>query len=78
MRVRRVRPERFGALVATEEPFALISVDRVLARRLGVDGAELWREPSREHEPVLRGPTEVHLAVTERCPAACTGCYADA
>ncbi|MCU0671987.1 MAG: radical SAM protein [Myxococcota bacterium] len=78
MRVRRVRPERFGAFVATEEPFALISVDRALARRLGVDGAELWREPSREHEPVLRGPTEVHLAVTERCPAACTGCYADA
>ncbi|MBX3251221.1 MAG: radical SAM protein [Myxococcales bacterium] len=77
--IRRTRPERFGALVATESPAALVSVDRVLARRLGVDGGTLWAEPApRERVSVLTGPTEVHLAVTERCPATCSGCYADA
>lgn len=78
LRIRRTRPERFGALVATESPAALISVDRVLARRLGVDGGQLWADLPPQHEPILAGPTEAHLAVTERCPAGCTGCYADA
>lgn len=77
--VLRARPERFGAIVRTEDPPALVSVDRVLARRLGVDGEALWREPDRglDVDP-LSGPTEVHLAVTDRCSAGCTHCYADA
>lgn len=76
MRVRRLRLEQFGATVATEEPSALLSVDRVLARRLGADGGALWEGPA--DLTALAGPTEVHVAVTERCPATCSGCYADA
>lgn len=78
MRVRRMRAERFGALVAVEDPAALVAVDRVLARRLGAEGGPLWDAAPPDHEAVLQGPTEVHVTVTERCPAACTGCYADA
>jgi len=79
MRIRRIRAERFGAVVATDLPAALLSVDRALARRLGVDGADLWR--SRDPGlslPVLSGPTEVHVATTERCAGGCVICYVDA
>jgi radical SAM protein with 4Fe4S-binding SPASM domain len=73
------RPERFGAFVALEAPPALVAVDRVLAKKLGVDGGALFREPDPGLcVPVLSAPTEVHVSVTERCPAGCTGCYADA
>ncbi len=66
-------------MVATEDPPALVAVDRPMARRLGVDGGSLWisADPGLA-VPVLEGPTEVHLAVTDRCPAGCTACYADA
>ncbi|MAT23692.1 MAG: hypothetical protein CMN29_01790 [Sandaracinus sp.] len=79
VRIRRLRAERFGAIVATDEPPALVSVDRALARKLGAEGGALWEAPSPGLDvSVLEGPTEVHLAVTERCPAGCSGCYADA
>jgi radical SAM protein with 4Fe4S-binding SPASM domain len=75
----RIRAERFGAIVRTEDPPALVSVDRELARRLGAEGGALWADPSPGlGVDALTAPTEVHLAVTERCPAGCTGCYADA
>src|SRR5688572_20685614 len=75
----RTRAERFGAMVAIEEPSALVAVDRLLAKRLGVDGGALWdgADPGRE-VGVLVAPTEVHLAATARCPAGCPGCYLDA
>ncbi|MBX3270410.1 MAG: radical SAM protein [Sandaracinaceae bacterium] len=75
----RARAERFGAVLAIEAPAALVSVDRALARRLGVEGDALWELPDRglDVDP-LSGPTEVHLAVTDRCRAGCTHCYADA
>lgn len=77
--VTRARPEAFGAIVAIERPPALVSVDRVLAARLGVDGGDAWADPSPGLDvPVLSAPTEVHVAATTRCPAGCTGCYADA
>jgi radical SAM protein with 4Fe4S-binding SPASM domain len=79
VKVLRARAERFGAIVATESPPALVSVGRDLARRLGVDGGALWDEPSPGLDvEALSGPTEAHVAVTERCPAGCSGCYADA
>ncbi len=79
MKVLRARPERFGAIVATEAPPALVSVGRALARTLGVEGGALWDGPSPGLAvEALTGPTEVHVAVTERCPAGCTSCYADA
>lgn len=66
-------------MVATEDPPALIAVDRPMARRIGIEGGSLWigDDPGLSL-PVLEGPTEVHLAVTDRCPAGCTACYADA
>ncbi|NOY94214.1 MAG: radical SAM protein [Deltaproteobacteria bacterium] len=75
----RLRPERFGAIVSLQDPPALVSVDRVLARRLGVDPGGLWEQRSDgvDVDP-LSAPTEVHLAVTERCGQGCPGCYADA
>ena len=76
MKIDRIRAERFGAIVAVSEPAALVSVDRALARRLGVDGGALWEGAARDD--VLTGPTEAHVAATERCPAGCSGCYVDA
>lgn len=66
-------------MVQLDSPPALLAVDRAMARRLGVKGGELWTRPSPglDVDP-LEGPTEVHLAVTARCPASCKGCYADA
>ena len=79
MQVRRIRAERFGAMVATEGPAALVAVDRVLARRLGAEGGVLWEGPDPGLDvDRLEGPTEAHVALTERCPAGCRGCYADA
>ena len=78
MRVRKHRVEAFGALVAVEEPPALVAVDRILARRMGIEGGEVWSGADPGLDVDLRGPSEVHLSVTERCPAGCKGCYADA
>lgn len=66
-------------MVALDSPPALVAVDRAMARRLGVDGGALWdgADPGLEVDP-MSGPTEVHLALTDRCPAGCVGCYADA
>ena len=77
VKIVRHRHERFGAIVATEDPAALVSVDRTLARRLGLGDSPLWSEAGDGGLP-LTGPTEVHLAVTGRCSAGCTACYADA
>ena len=38
----RARPERFGAMLAIEEPPALVAIDRKLAREMGIDGGALW------------------------------------
>jgi radical SAM protein with 4Fe4S-binding SPASM domain len=75
----RPRPERFGALLSLASPPALVAVDRALARKLGIDGGTLWDGPDPGLSVrALTAPTEVHVAVTERCPAGCVGCYADA
>jgi radical SAM protein with 4Fe4S-binding SPASM domain len=73
------RPERFGAIVRLEEPPALVSIDRVMAARIGVQGGALWGdEDPGLGVPMLTAPTEAHVAVTERCPMGCKACYADA
>lgn len=71
----RVRLESFGAIVALEEPPALVWIDHDMSRALGVQPADdLWtRDAGR-----LQGPTEVHVLTTERCPAGCPSCYVDA
>lgn len=75
----RARSERFGAIVALDEPPALVSVNRVLAQRLGVSSDGLWEDSDPGLAlAMLRAPTEVHVAATSRCPAGCKSCYADA
>ncbi len=75
----RARAERFGAIVRLAEPPALVSIDRALARRAGIDGGALWSGDSPGLDVrALTAPTEAHVSVTARCPAGCAGCYADA
>jgi radical SAM protein with 4Fe4S-binding SPASM domain len=70
----RARIEPFGAWVRVEDG-ALLAVDRALAARLGVEGGSAWRDDAA---PAATRPLEVHVAVTARCPASCSGCYLDA
>jgi radical SAM protein with 4Fe4S-binding SPASM domain len=80
LRITRARIETFGATLATESPTAVVAVDRVLAGRLGLRGGVAWEGPATTPSELraLAGPNEVHVAVTDRCPAGCTSCYADA
>ncbi len=70
----RVRPEDFGAIVALDDPPALIHVDHALLAWLG-HAPSPYADAPLGH---LSAPTEVHLMVTNRCPAACPGCYTGA
>jgi MoaA/NifB/PqqE/SkfB family radical SAM enzyme len=73
------RPEPFGAWIRLDDA-TLVAIDDRLADRLGVphgvaacgDGGDP-RAP-----PGVTRPLELHVAVTSRCPAPCTGCYLDA
>ena len=71
----KVRPEFFGALVSLEWPRAIVSVNRPMARLLGVEDSPAWHGPPRE---ALSAPTEVHLVVSKQCSAGCKSCYVDA
>ena len=68
----RWRHERFGAIVALDDPPILAHVDQELARELGIPPSPLWGEPPRE---ALEAPVEAHLTLTRRCNLACTHCY---
>ncbi len=63
------RPEPFGAWVRLDDA-TLVAVDDRLADRLGVPHGTPTGQAVR--------PLELHVAVTTRCPAPCTGCYLDA
>ena len=68
-----VRFEPWGAWVKLESTSAIVALDRAGVLALGLDGGAAWAEP-RGASP----PLEVHLAVTSRCAAGCSGCYLDA
>jgi len=68
-----LRYESWGAWVKLETEAAIVALDRNGVRALGLDGGDLWSEPSSASAPI-----EVHLAVTARCGAGCEGCYIDA
>lgn len=68
----RWRHERFGAIVALDQPPVLAHVDHALAEELGIPPSPLW---SREPREQLEAPVEAHLTVTKRCNLACTHCY---
>jgi radical SAM protein with 4Fe4S-binding SPASM domain len=73
-RITRMRAESFGGILQTENPPALLYVDREYMQELG------WREDPRWHDGApaqLSAPTEVHLTVTRRCDVGCKGCYTD-
>lgn len=70
----KLRPERFGAWARVDDG-TLVAVDRPLARRLGADAGPLW-DDALPAPP--EWPLEVHVAVTSRCPAGCSGCYQSA
>ncbi len=68
----RWRHERFGAIVALDDPPVLAYVDQELASEIGIPSSPLWERPPRE---ALEAPVEAHLTVTKRCNLACTHCY---
>lgn len=69
----RARPERFGAWVRTDDR-TLIAVDRRRAAALGVP-PDRWQGPQPTSTAGPTHPLEVHVAITERCPLRCDGCY---
>lgn len=71
----KLRHEHFGAIIALDDPPALVHVDREMVRELGFDESPRWADDA---PPWLRAPTEVHLMTTNRCPAGCPGCYTSA
>ena len=67
------RPEPFGAWIRLDDA-TLVAVDPALAGRLGVaHGGGHGGGAGQATRPL-----ELHMAVTSRCPAPCTGCYLDA
>jgi radical SAM protein with 4Fe4S-binding SPASM domain len=72
-----VRYETWGAWVKLESTPALVALDRDGVRALGLDGGETWRDDAGRGEAASR-PIEVHMAVTQKCAAGCSGCYLDA
>ncbi len=71
------RHETWGTWVKLESPPAIVALDREGARAVGLDGGATWSgEEGRAGS--TSAPLEVHLAVTQKCGAGCTGCYLDA
>lgn len=76
---RRIRLERFGAIVQLVAPRALVFVDRAFAREsLGVHASSWTGDEPALGDTVLSAPLEAHLQLTNRCAAGCTGCYTGA
>ena len=65
----KYRYERFGGIIASEDPPFLAYVDRDFMRGQGLEASPLWR--GDEQIGLLSAPTEVHLAATSRCVSRC-------
>jgi radical SAM protein with 4Fe4S-binding SPASM domain len=81
--ISRKRAEAFGGIVELKWPRALLHVDRAMMRRLGEPESELWEGDddsagAQADAQALSAPTEVHVVLSRRCSAGCTGCYVDA
>ena len=80
---RMARLERFGAILQTVVPRALVFVDRDYARRIPglvtTGDPAVWTgdEPALGDAP-LSAPLEAHLQLTNKCTAGCQGCYTGA
>jgi len=79
---RQARFERFGAILQTVVPRALVFVDRDYARNvrgLVTHEPAAWSEPEIElGDAPLSAPLEAHLQLTNKCTAGCQGCYTGA
>jgi radical SAM protein with 4Fe4S-binding SPASM domain len=73
----RLRDERDGAILAWPDPPALLWLDAAGAAAARDAGARVVGTGGFPPGG-LSAPTEVHVAVTDRCPVACEGCYLDA
>lgn len=71
---KKARYEAFGGIVSMDTPPALLYVDKNFMRSLGYKSSVLW-ERKQEY---LSAPTEVHFALTNKCPLKCQGCYVEA
>jgi radical SAM protein with 4Fe4S-binding SPASM domain len=71
----RYRFENFGGIIASEQPPFLAYVDQAYMQELGLGPSPLWEKKSRSN--ILSAPTEVHLAITNRCTHTCNHCYMD-
>lgn len=69
--MRRIRYEDFGAIIALRDPPALVHVDHEFVAGAGLPPSPYAQAPLGH----LSAPTEVHLLLTERCPAGCPSCY---
>ena len=74
--IHRARYETFGGIVSSIDPPFLAWVDRAFMRGLGYKSSPLWKA-GKNFPSYLSAPTEVHLAVTNRCSSGCAGCYMD-
>ena len=72
--INKVRFERFGGILSSEDPAMLVHVDRDFMRELGYNDSPLWEQPENG---LLSAPCEVHFSVTNRCGSRCKGCYMD-
>ncbi len=71
-----LRDEDDGAALRWPDPPATLFLDEAGRAAASVAGARvIGGGPPVPH--ALRAPTEVHLAVTDRCPAPCSTCYLD-
>ena len=73
----RLRPEPEGGVLHDPDSGALLQVDSATAQALRARGVPTWGGRTAP-DGAPSAPTEVHVAVTERCPATCAGCYLDA
>ena len=73
----KLRREEDGALLAWPEPAALLHLNTEAADQAEAAGAEVVGGRAAP-AGALSAPTEVHVAVTGRCPVRCTDCYLDA
>lgn len=72
----RLREEEDGtAVLRWADPVALLSLDRRQAAAAVAAGAVVVGGSAPAVAGGQRAPDEVHVALTERCPASCTGCY---
>ncbi len=66
----KLRRERWGAWAKLDDPPALVRLTILQLQTLG-------HQP-RADAPLRERPLEVHMAVTQRCPVSCSGCYTGA